>query len=83
MDEKSRIILIIALIVLSLLTFIYSWFSVRNDSFIWISYLSFLEQYFPKPKDSNTFNQYFILGCIMLFGASFHLQKLGTKSNNE
>ena len=83
MDDKSRIVLILTLIVLSLLTFMYSWFSVRNDSFIWINYLSSLEQYFPKPKDSNTFNQYFILGCIMLFGASFHLQKLGAKNSNE
>ena len=83
MDDKSRIILILTLIVLSLLTFMYSWFSVRNESVIWINYLSFLEEYFPKPKDSNTLNQYFILGCIMLFGASFHLQKLGAKNNYE
>ena len=83
MDDKSRIILILTLIILSLLTFMYSWFSVRNDSFFWINYLSSLEQFFPKPKDSNAFNQYFILGCIMLFGASLHLQKLGTKNSND
>ena len=83
MDDKSRIVLILILIVLSLLTFMYSWFSIRNDNVIRINYFPFLEEYFPKPKDGNIFNQYFILGCIMLFGASFHLQKLGAKNSNE
>ena len=77
MDDKTRISLVFILIIFSIFTFIYSWFSIQTDSSFWKDFLSVFENYLPPPKDENIFNQYFILGCIMLFGASFHLQKIG------
>ena len=77
MDDKTRILLVCILIIFSIFTFIYSWFSIQVDSIFWKDFLSVFEDYLPPPKDKNIFNQYFILGCIMLFGASFHLQKIG------
>ena len=77
MDDKTRILLVFILIIFSIFTFIYSWFSVQVDSIFWKDFLSVFENYLLPPKDENIFNQYFILGCIMLFGASFHLQKIG------